>query len=109
MQYKSYNLEENFENLKNVNIALFYGENLGLINEFKSLIKEKNKENSIIRFTQDELLKNNELLFNEIKNDSLFQEEKVFLIDQTDDKIYNLIEEISKIIKGQKIFLFSEN
>ena len=79
MQYKSYNLEENFENLKNVNIALFYGENLGLINEFKSLIKEKNKENSIIRFTQDELLKNNELLFNEIKNDSLFQEEKVFL------------------------------
>ena len=85
MQYKSYNLEENFENLKNVNIALFYGENLGLINEFKSLIKEKNKENSIIRFTQDELLKNNELLFNERKNDSLFQDEKVFLIDQTDD------------------------
>ncbi len=109
MQYKSYNLEENFENLKSVNIALFYGENLGLINEFKSLIKEKNKKNSIIRFAQDELLKNNELLFNEIKNDSLFQEEKVILIDQTDDKIYNLIEEISKIIKDQKIFLFSEN
>ena len=42
MIHKSYLVEENFKILKN-NIVLFYGENLGLIHDFKNKIKKKNK------------------------------------------------------------------
>ena len=44
MIYKSYLLEENF-NLQKNNLALFYGENLGLINDFKEKNKKENKHN----------------------------------------------------------------
>ena len=39
MIYKSYIVEENFKILKN-DFALFYGENLGLIQDFKEEIKK---------------------------------------------------------------------
>ena len=42
MIYKSYLLEQNINSIKN-NIVLFYGENLGLKNELKEKIKQKNK------------------------------------------------------------------
>ena len=64
MIYKSYLLEENF-NLQKNNLALFYGENLGLINDFKEKIKKKT--NTIIKFTQDQILKDESIIFNEIK------------------------------------------
>ena len=40
MIHKSYLIEQNFDNLKN-KIVLFYGENLGLIDEFKDRILKK--------------------------------------------------------------------
>ena len=44
MIYKSYLVEENINIFKN-NIVLFYGENLGLIEEFKQIIlKDKKKK-----------------------------------------------------------------
>ena len=61
MLFKSYLIESNFENLKN-NIVLFYGENLGLKNEFKNIIKNKNNKKQIIKFFQDDIIKNNNLL-----------------------------------------------
>mgnify|MGYP000864048324 FL=1 len=41
MIYKSYLVEQNVEILKN-NLVLIYGENLGLINDLKIKILEKN-------------------------------------------------------------------
>ena len=43
MIHKSYLIEENINLLQN-NISLFYGENLGLINEFKDKILLINKK-----------------------------------------------------------------
>ena len=43
MIYKSYLVEENFKLIKS-NIVLFYGENLGLKNDFKDKIKIENKD-----------------------------------------------------------------
>ena len=43
MIYKSYIVEKNINNLKN-KVVLFYGENLGLKNDFKKKLKSNNKQ-----------------------------------------------------------------
>ena len=63
MIHKSYLIEQNFDNLKN-KIVLFYGENLGLIDEFRNRILKKYK--NVLRFSQDEIIKNNDIIFREI-------------------------------------------
>ena len=62
--------QSNFQTLNN-NIALFYGENLGLIDDFKQKIKRQNQNIEIQKYTQDEILKNQKIIINEISNDSL--------------------------------------
>ena len=58
MQYKSYLIEHNLGDLKE-NLVLFYGENIGLIDDFKSSIKKFYKDQfEIINFTQEDILKN---------------------------------------------------
>ena len=107
MIHKSYLIEEDIELLKN-NIVLFYGENLGLKNDFRDKIKNKFKNANILRYSQDELLKNSDILINEIRNVSLFDNQKIVLIDQINDKLLNLIEELQNITHENKIFLFGD-
>jgi len=57
MIYKSYLLEQNINLLKS-DITLFYGENLGLKNNFKFQIKKFNKETKFFFFHQEDILKN---------------------------------------------------
>ena len=78
MIYKSFLLEENINNLKN-KVILFYGENLGLKNDFKKLLKYKNRENEVISFNQEQIIKNSNTLHNEVLNISLFDRKKFFL------------------------------
>lgn len=79
MIYKSYLIEQNIEKLKE-KLILFYGENLGLKNDLKKEIILKNKGAEIINFFQDEVIKNENLLFNEILNISLFDQKKFILL-----------------------------
>ena len=104
MNYKSYLIEENVELLKN-HIALFYGENLGLINFFKKKITEKHKK--ILRFTQEDVLKDHSKIFNEIKNISLFDDKKIIFISNVNDKLLDVIKEVSLDTGDNKIFLFA--
>ena len=67
MIYKSHILEEDINQLRN-NITLFYGENFGLINEFKEKIQEINKDKKIIKVNQENILKDQNIIFNEIRN-----------------------------------------
>ena len=57
MIYKSYLLEQNFKGADK-NLFLFYGENEGLKNEFKHLIKQINLKSEVIAFSQEEVLNN---------------------------------------------------
>ena len=107
MIYKSYLLEQNINSIKN-NIVLFYGENLGLKNELKEKIKQKNKNVYNLNTSQDEILLNKEKFFLNITNKSLFEEEKIIFINQANEKIIDLIEEINEKAKEQQIYLFSE-
>ena len=77
MIYKSYVLEQNI-NALNEEITLFYGENLGLKNDLKAKIINNNKNSEILRYTQEDLIKNKRALINEIENISLFQKSKIF-------------------------------
>tara|TARA_B100001057_G_scaffold486463_1_gene567691 strand:+ start:3015 stop:4007 length:993 start_codon:yes stop_codon:yes gene_type:complete len=107
MNYKSYLLEKNIDLLKE-NIILFYGENLGLKNDLKFKIKSENKDAEVIDFSQEEISKNEELFFGELFNISLFNKEKIFCINQANDKILELIKEIEEKKDTPKIYLFSE-
>ena len=107
MLYKSYLIEQNINGLDK-NLFLFYGENLGLKNDFKKKIKFKNKGSEILIFNQEEILKNFNLIYNEINNISLFEKNKIFILEQTDDKILEIIKELEPNIDNHKIYLFAE-
>ncbi len=107
MLYKSYLIENNFSNLKE-KISLFYGENLGLKNDFKRTIKEINSEDEILYFNQDEIIQNNNVLIKEITNVSLFEKKKIFFIENINDKFLDLVMEIEKIVADNKLFLFAD-
>ena len=107
MIYRSYLVEENLGLLKN-NLNLFYGENLGLKNDFREKIKDLNKKTLIKNLNQEEILADENKFFNELLNKSLFEDTKIFFIHQTNDKILELIKEIKTQDSAAKIFLFSE-
>ena len=108
MIIKSYLLEQNIKKLLNGHF-LFYGLNLGLKNDFKEKIKTLNEKSEVLIFNQEEIIKNSEKFFSEIKNVSLFQKEKVFIIDQVNDKFLEIFETNFEFIKEENVYLFSEN
>ena len=106
MIYKSYVVEQNLDTLRNLDSFIFYGENYGLIKEFKNKIKSHNKEHEIINFLQEDLLKDGKILQREIfKN--LFEKKNNF-IQNVSDKLFELIKTSLENIKGDKIYLFSD-
>ena len=106
MIHKSYQIEQKIEKIDK-GITLFYGENLGLIDDFKELIRKLNNKSEIIRLNEEEIIKKEIIFFREISNDSLFNEKKIIFIDQASDKILDLIQEVEKIDTSKSIYLFS--
>ena len=109
MIFKSYIIEQNIENIKKFNVFLFYGENQGLKRDFKEQIKNYYNNNEILNLFQEEILKNSSLLVNEIKNKSLFNDEKIIFINEANDKIVSIVDDLFNIIKDEKIFIFADN
>ena len=109
MIFKSYVLEQNLKSIDDCKIILFYGENQGLKEEFKKNIKEANKNNEKLNLLQDEIIKNENLLINEISNKSLFNNKKIIFIDQVNEKILNIIEKMAEDVSDEKIVIFAGN
>ena len=76
MILKSFLLEQNINLITGKNLVLFYGENLGLKNDFKKLIKQNSPEYKLINFNQEKIIKNQEAFYSEISNLSLFEKKK---------------------------------
>ena len=108
MIFKSYILEQNIQSANNHKFFLFYGENQGLKKEFKEKIKNQNKNQEILNLFQDEIIKNKNILINEVSNKSLFNEKKIIFINQVNDKILDIVDETIENIQDERIFLFSE-
>ena len=107
MIYKSYIIEQNIDPVFKNKMFLFYGENEGLKKEFKKKIRNNYPKLNILRLNQEDILKNQNLLTNEILNKSLFEERKIIFIEQANDKILSIIEELIDIIENENIFIFS--
>ncbi len=107
MIFKSYLIEQNLSTLNEYKMFLFYGENEGLKKELKDNIKKINKDKETISFFQDEIIKNNNILVNEVINKSLFDKQKVIFIDQVNDKILDVLEIVSDSIDEERIFIFA--
>ena len=107
MIFKTYLIEKNIDQI-NKNFFLFYGENIGLKKELKSKIKIKFKNAEIISYDQSEILQNNQVLFRELGNLSLFEKEKNFFIENTNDKILSLIRDIVDKFNSTRVILFAD-
>ncbi len=98
MLIKSYEISK--KNLNSLNFFLIYGENIGLKQDIiKSVLelKEKKKEKyKQFKFEEEEVIKNQNNFFNLIFSGSLFDKKKAIFINRTTDKLFNLINEISK-------------
>ncbi len=110
MILKSYIVEQNVDVLKNYQATLIYGQNNGIKNDIKKKLKDKNENAEIIVFFEDEVLKNKDILYKNIINESLFNKEKIIFIQEASDKIYKeIFESLEKENKNIKIYIFSEN
>ena len=78
------------------NFFLLYGKNEGLQNEIIKLQFIKNFTGEIIRYDEVEFLKNNEIIFTELLNKSLFENKKILLISRVTEKILKSIHEITE-------------
>jgi len=76
MILKSFLVEQNINLIADKNLTLFYGENLGLKNDFKKLIQYNTQENKLMNFNQEEIIKNQETFLSDISNLSLFEKKK---------------------------------
>jgi len=108
MIFKSYILEQSFQSINNCKLFLFYGENQGLKKEFKEKLRIKDKDQEILNLFQDEIIKNKNIVVNEVNNKSLFNKKKIIFINQANDKILDVIDEIIENIQDENIFLFSD-
>ena len=107
MIYKSYLVEKNIDIIKE-NLVLFFGENIGLIDDLKKIIKSQNRNCKVLNFDQDAVLKNKELVINELLNHSLFDQQKIYYISQVNDKILDFIEDLNIQNNNSRIYFFSE-
>jgi DNA polymerase-3 subunit delta len=108
MIIKKYQFNINFEIIKKQRAILLYGINEGIKKEFIEKIKEQKKQDEIHIFFEEEILKNNQLFFEKILNNSLFAENRIIFIHQATDKIFKEIEEcLGKIDQNTKIYIIS--
>tara|TARA_B100001175_G_C19507608_1_gene641821 strand:+ start:2600 stop:3604 length:1005 start_codon:yes stop_codon:yes gene_type:complete len=110
MILKSFLIEKNLSLIDNYNLILFYGENIGLKDEFKSSLKRKYNDHEKILFDQDEIIKNEQLINDQINNVSMFNDNKLIFINEISDKIFPKIEDIiEKPVSHIRLVLFANN
>ena len=97
--------EINKKNFDNQNFFLIYGENEGLKNEIINILK-KNFNGAVENLDETEIIKNLELFYEKLFNQSLFDKEKIIIINRCSEKIYETIDNIiEKSISNIKIIL----
>ena len=88
---KSYEIKNLY---KHYNYYLFYGKNDGAKREEIEKIILSNKNKSLSKYDEKYILDNSESFLTDIYSGSLFENEKVIIINSATDKIIKIIEEI---------------
>ena len=108
MILKSFELEKNIASILNYKFILIYGENTGLKETLKKKIISQNKTADIINIYQDDILKNKDIITDEVKNVSLFKKEKLIILNQVNEKIFSEIEDLMNGKEDTKIIIFAD-
>ena len=95
MIFKNFQLSK--LNFDNYNFYLFYGKNEGFQNEIIQEYFIKDFKGEIIKYDENEVLNNNQIIIEEILNKSLFYEKKIVIVSRATDKSLKIIEEILDI------------
>ena len=104
------NYEINKININHNNILLFYGQNQGAKQEeIKKLISE-NKNLSLFTYDEKDVIDKVNEFYENILSESLFENEKIIIINRATDKMLKIIEElIDRNITNLKIIINSDN
>ena len=87
------------------NIFLVYGENEGLKNEIVEILKKK-LTGILEKFDETQIINSKELFYEKLLNQSLFEKEKIIVINRCSEKIYEIIESITERVSSDtKIIL----
>ncbi|MDC0232190.1 DNA polymerase III subunit delta [Pelagibacteraceae bacterium] len=113
MILKSYEIKKNkIGTLKN-NLFLVYGENLGLKKDIKNFItselKQKNGDLEILSFYENEIINNKDNFFNSVYSGSLFSKKKIITINETTDKIIDVIKYVHEKCSEDIYLIFVSN
>ena len=94
--------------ISNYNFYLFYGKNQGLKNESIKEILKKNK-GKVFSYEEKQIQDEKEIFFENILSGSLFEDNKIIIINRASDKIYEIIQELTeREIKSVKIIINSD-
>ena len=105
MIVKSYEIDKI---ISSFNIYLFYGKNQGLKEETINKIIKNNKSKAF-SYDEKQILNEKEIFFENILSGSLFENNKIIIINRASDKIYEIILELTeKEIQGVKIIINSD-
>ena len=103
MIIKSY--EINKKKFDDQNLFLIYGENEGLKSDTIQVLR-KNFKGSVEKYDETQIISNNEEFYDKLFNKSLFDKEKIIIINRCSEKIYEVIENIiEKKVSDIKIIL----
>ena len=103
MIIKTFEITKN--NFDKQNFFLVYGENEGLKNEVIENLKKNFSEN-IENYDESQILADKEFFYEKIFNQSLFEKEKILVVNRCSEKIYEVVENIlEKSISDTKIIL----
>ena len=108
MILKSFEIENNIQKIQQYNFILIYGENIGLKETLKKKFVSLNKNAEIINLYQEDINKNKNVILNEVKNISLFAEEKIIIVNQTNEKILADLDNILESKEKVKIILIAD-
>tara|TARA_B100001057_G_scaffold491802_1_gene582825 strand:- start:2253 stop:3263 length:1011 start_codon:yes stop_codon:yes gene_type:complete len=92
------------KNISKFKVFIVYGENEGLKKEIISKIK-RDHGGKEIKYDEDLILKNTTEFYSQIKNNSLFEEKKIFLLERCTDKISEIVMEICEDITEDLIIV----
>ena len=94
--------------ISNYNFYLFYGKNQGLKEDHIKEIIKKN-QGKVFNYDEKQIQEEKQIFFENILSGSLFENNKIIIINRASDKIYPIIQEIiERDIKSVKIIINSE-
>ena len=102
MIIKSFEIDK--KKISEFKVFLIYGENEGLKREIINKIK-KNHSGKEVKYDETQVLKNTTEFYNQIKNNSLFEDKKIFLLERCTDKISETVMEICEDVTEDLIII----